>query len=125
MKLSKEMEDIILKASMKSDVEIVVYKNEEIIYYIGNSDKCDMYMYSDISSELKMLAESQKETLKIYFGNECANILNGEETKCLNQAIYKGTKSDMLIIFFKLNSEFSDNDEFIINSTTYLLEKFE
>ena len=124
MKLSKKMKDIILKASMKSDVEIIVYTNQEIVYYIGDTDKCYMYMYSDVSSELKFLAEKQKETLKIYAENECARILNSDESKCLNQAIYKSAKSDMLTIFFKLNSEFSDNDKFIINSTAYLFEKF-
>ena len=127
MKLNAEIENIILKANMRTNMDIVVTDDEKIIYYIGNTDNCKKYLYTEVSKELKRLMKIHLEEIKFLKKDETLELIQEESEKYINQAIYgiyEKNKFDKFIIFNKSESEFDDNDRFIINSIIYLIEKY-
>lgn len=127
MVLNEKIEDIILKANMITHMDIMVTDDEKVIYYIGDTDKCKKYIYSEVSEELKALMNIRLNEIKYCEEEEIVSIINDKNEKFINQAIYgvyENDKFDKFIIFNRTDREFNDNDKFIISSTIYLIEKY-
>ena len=127
MVLNEKIEDIILKANMITHMDIMVTDYEKVIYYIGDTDKCKKYIYSEVSEELKALMNIRLNEVKYCEEEEIVSIINDKNEKFINQAIYgvyENNKFDKFIIFNRTDREFNDNDKFIISSTIYLIEKY-
>lgn len=127
MVLNEKIEDIILKANMITHMDIMVTDDEKVIYYIGDTDKCKKYIYSEVSEELKALMNIRLNEIKYCEEDEIVPIIDDKNEKFINQAIYgvyEKEKFDKFIIFNRTDREFNDNDKFIISSTIYLIEKY-
>lgn len=127
MKLNSEIENIILKANLRTNMDIMVTDDEKIVYYIGNTDKCKKYIYTKLSEELKKMSDKNINEIKFLEEEETVNIIENEGEKYTNQAIYtvhEEGKFERFIIFNKEGSKFDDGDRLIINSTIYLINKY-
>lgn len=126
MKVSKELEHLLLNANLKTNMNILITDEKEIVYFIGKPEVCAKYLYSEISNELKQM-DSDSYNIKFFRDTECIDIIQNDNVKYLNQCICKFYKDDNLskcVVFYKEDSEFKDDDIFIINSTIYLIEKY-
>lgn len=125
--LNAEIENIILKANMRTNMDIMVTDDEKIIYYIGNTDNCKKYMYAEVSKEIKELMNIRLNEIRFLGHEETVYLIKDDEEKYYNQAIYamyEDDRFDKFIIFNKVDGEFDENDRLIINSTKYLIEKY-
>ena len=127
MKINKDLEKLLMSVKLKTTMNIVVTDEEEIIYYIGNSDECGEYLFKNMSKELKLLLNDLCDKTKYLKDNKTIKITAGKNQKYKSQAIFKITKDDKFdksLIFYKLDSEFDNSDIFMIDSVKYLIEKY-
>lgn len=124
MKIDKEIEEIILKANMVTEMNILITDDEKVIYYIGDTEKCKKYLYSEISGDMKNLTT---ENLEILTEDKVIKILNNDSEEYCCQLIYpffEESKLKRCIVFYKPDNTFTEKEIFIINSTMYLIKKY-
>lgn len=126
MNLNEKIQDIILKANMRTDIDIVVTDEEMVIYYIGETDKCREYVYAEISDELKEIIKTDIRDIKFLENMDIVPLVKSENERYKYQAIYPMYKEEIFdkLIIFNSNIEFSESDKFIIKSMIYLIEKY-
>lgn len=126
MELSKDLENLLFNVNLKSSINILVTDEENIIYYIGKSENCVKYLYTEISDDLKTLINKRDEN-EFYKDGETLNIMKNDDEKYCCQCIFKvcvDDKFSKFIIFYKSEEDFNDDEIFLINSTIYLTQKY-
>ena len=124
--IDKEIEEIILKANMVTEMNILITDDKKVVYYIGDTEKCKKYLYSEISKDIKNLT-TENENLEILTGDKLIKILNNDSEEYSCQMLYPFYEDSRLmkcIIFYKQNENFTEKEVFIMNSTIYLIKKY-
>ena len=127
MKINELVEKILTRVAMLTDIEIFVTDREKLIYYLGNVDRVCEYLYSEISDDLKTLEDDKYELQIEYVGEETISLLKCDMDKMQSEVICKFKEKgnfDRFLIFAKTNAEMNVEDRFLIESATYLIQKY-
>ncbi len=123
MKITDEIEDLILKINIATDLNILLIDNKQIVYFIGETDLCAKYLYEHISNELKDIQKVIKE-IKFFKDLDTLKIIANDRAKYKCQAIGKLKNENQYIMFYKLDDDFTEKEKKIIESTYLLLNKY-
>ena len=123
MKITDEIEDLILKINIATDLNILLIDNKQIVYFIGETDFCAKYLYEHISNELKDIQKDIKE-IKFFKDLDTLKIIANDRVKYKCQAIGKLKNENQYIMFYKLDDDFTEKEKKIIESTYLLLNKY-
>ena len=126
MMIEKEIEEIVLKANMVTEMNILITDDKKVVYYIGDTEKCKKYLYSEISEDIKKLT-TENANLDIFTGDKLMKILNNDSEEYCCQVFYPFYQESNLkkcIVFYKENEMFTEKEIFIMNSTIYLIKKY-
>lgn len=123
MKKEQYFENLLLNANLKTGLNIIYTNENEIIYYVGESEKCTDYLYALISDSLKNLMKLENDFV-ILEEDKTIPICNNINEEYKSQAIYYSKEHHHFIIFYSVQSTFSEDELAIIQSTIYLAEKY-
>ena len=113
MKIEKDLEDLLLHFNVKTGIDVLILDKKEVMYFIGDTEKCIEYLYAPISDELK---RNRLEYNKLYVLN--ANLLSISDQTYIyfnSEAIYK--LKNNILVFLKKDSSMKENDITSIEST--------
>lgn len=123
--MKEELENLLLNFSIKTEISVLLVNENEVTYYVGNTEKCTEYLYEKVSDDLKnVLNLRQGNELTILNGSKTLKVLLRDKHQYKTQALYKFNNSSNLIIFFKEEKYFNEEEISLMKSTIYLAEKY-
>jgi len=121
MNINQYLEQLLLFFNIKTEIDVILFKNNQIIYFLGDSEKCTECLYQIVTVNLKEMIDKEKEYI-ILQNEECVKLNKSNDAKYQNQLLYH-LSQELYLIFGKTNDTFSEEELSYIKSIIYFVNK--